>query len=62
MQFSNSLVRNGLDKLDRYMDISGVKQGVLVLANAPFESVEFSDTVTPSGHRVVVVSPERIAT
>lgn len=62
MQFSKSLVRAGLDKLDRYMDLSGVKQGVLVLASAPFESVELSDTVTPSGHRVVVVAPERIET
>jgi hypothetical protein len=62
MKFSKALVRAGLDQLDRYMVLGDVKQGVLVVANPPFETVEVSDTVTPSGHRVVVVAPEPLAT
>jgi hypothetical protein len=61
MNYSESLLRAGLDQLDRYMDISGVLQGVLILG-MDLQTAEISDLRTPFGRRVVVVGPDKIAT
>ncbi len=58
---SQSLLRAGLDQLDRYMDLSGITHGVLVLG-MDLPAVEVSDIQTPKGRRVVVVGPKNTAT
>jgi hypothetical protein len=61
MKYSRQLLHAGLDQLDRYMDLRGVSQGVLVLG-MDLRTAEISDTTTPKGRRVVVVRPKPIAT
>ena len=62
MAFTPRLVQAGLEQLDRYLGVSGIDQGVLVIANPPYAAPSKSDALTPSGRRVVVVAPESIKT
>lgn len=61
MRYSNHLLRAGLDQLDRYMDLSGYSQGVLILG-LDLSDAKISDVQTPKGRRVVVVGPKTVAT
>ena len=60
MRYSRQLLHAGLDQLDRYMDLSGISNGVLVLG-IDLPTAEVSDVHTPRGRRVVVVGPKPIA-
>jgi len=59
MRYSRQLLRSGLDQLDRYMDITGLTDGVLVLGTTLPNNV-VSDVRTPKGRRVIVVGPKSI--
>jgi len=62
MMFSRHLVHAGLEQLDRYLGVSGIDKGVLVIANPPYGATATSDATTPSGKRVVIVAPKPIET
>ena len=61
MRYSRQLLRAGLDQLDRFMDITDLSNGVLILGIDLPDNV-VSDVQTPKGRRVVVVGPKPIAT
>lgn len=58
--YSPHLLHQGLDQLDRYMDLSGLSPGVLILGNN-IPDAFVSDILTPKGRRVIVVGPKPIA-
>ena len=60
--FSRQLVRSGHEQLDRYFSISGIDQGVLVIANPPYATPTIIDATTPRGRRVLVVAPRQTET
>lgn len=62
MKFSKRLLRAGLEQLDRYFNLSGIEQGILVIANYPVVSPVISETTSLSGKRVIVVAPKNIET
>jgi hypothetical protein len=62
MNYSRQLVRAGLEQLDRYFSVSGIDQGVLVIANPPYATPSTSDATTPGGRRVVIVAPKQTGT